>query len=141
MPKVKVPRGWKRSIVGRKIVYDSDKPRVRIWNKTDFEEKKNSGRFVNIEIGDLNFSIKFENDTSDEEDMQEDLDENNPDMEPLDLNERVEIDVDNNLGNVELLEHRATQYDINNEAAHERSLASKNQDKGVSDPKVWAFCC
>ena len=137
MPKVKVPRGWKRSIVGRKIVYDSDKPRVRIWKRSDFEDQKRAGRFGNIEIGDLDFSIKVENETSDEEhNMQEDLDENNPAMEPLDLDERVEIDIDNNLGNIEILEHQATQEDENNEAGLERRLladSTENQAERVSD--------
>ena len=68
MGKVKVPRGWKRRKEGKRIVYESDPPRVKIWKIDDFEKLKEKGRFVNVTKQDLNFSVKMENETSEEPD-------------------------------------------------------------------------
>ena len=58
MSKIKVPPGWLRKQVGKKVVYISEPPRVRIWNLGDFDKLKAKGRFADIDREMLNFSLK-----------------------------------------------------------------------------------
>ena len=57
---VEVPPGLTRYEVGKRIVYQSNPPglRVKIWRKQDFDEFKERGRFANIDRNELDFSIK-----------------------------------------------------------------------------------
>ena len=58
MLRVKVPPGWTRKKVGKKILYVTDPPRVSIWKIGDFDRLKKKGRFPGISRDTLNFSIK-----------------------------------------------------------------------------------
>ena len=55
---MKVPPGWVRKKVGRKVVYTSDAPKVQIWNIRDFDRFKQKGRFLSVNRDTLNFSNK-----------------------------------------------------------------------------------
>ena len=75
MGRVKVPRGWKRTKVEKRIVYESCPPRVKIWKIDEFDKFKLKGRFVNVDRKELNFSVKMDNDSSEdsgEENAQDD---------------------------------------------------------------------
>ena len=74
MPRVKVPPGWTRKKVGRRIVYISEPPRSTIRNIEHFDNFKKNGRFPTIDREMLNFSAKFENESTDTEDCVEDMD-------------------------------------------------------------------
>ena len=67
MSYVKVPAGLTRSIVGRRIVYESLPPglRVKIWKLRDFDDFKQKGRFSDIDRGELDFSTKKINEPED----------------------------------------------------------------------------
>ena len=67
MSYVKVPPGLTRSRVGKRIVYQSNPPglRVKIWNREDFDEFKLKGRFPHIEREELDFSTKRLNEPED----------------------------------------------------------------------------
>ena len=60
MSYVRIPNGFTRSQVGKRIVYQSNPPglRVKIWNLHDFDELKEKGRFSHIRRTELNFSTK-----------------------------------------------------------------------------------
>ena len=58
MSTVKVPPGWIRKKVGKKIVYITDSPRVRIWKISEFDAIQKKGRFSTIPREMLSFSIK-----------------------------------------------------------------------------------
>ena len=58
MTLVKVPPGWVRKKVGKKIVYITDVPKIHIWKIGDFDRLKKNGRFLAIDRSVLNFSIK-----------------------------------------------------------------------------------
>jgi hypothetical protein len=58
MSTVKVPPGWVRKKVGKKVVYISDAPKVKIWKIGDFDRFKKKGRFLTVNRHTLNFSIK-----------------------------------------------------------------------------------
>ena len=60
MSYVSVPPGLSRSRVGKRIVYQSTLPglKVKIWNKEAFDGFKQKGRFPNIDREMLDFSIK-----------------------------------------------------------------------------------
>ena len=69
MSYVRVPAGLTRSKVGKRIVYQSNPPglRVKIWNLRDFDELKLKGRFSDIDREALNFSTKKTNERANEE--------------------------------------------------------------------------
>ena len=58
MSTVKVPPGWIRKKVGKKIAYITDPPKVSIWKISEFDAFKKKGRFSTIPREMLNFSIK-----------------------------------------------------------------------------------
>ena len=55
---IKVPPGWIRKKVGKKIVYITEVPRVHIWKIGEFDRLQKQGRFSTISRDILNFSIK-----------------------------------------------------------------------------------
>ena len=61
MPKVKIPPGWVRKQVNKKILYISDAPKVHIWKIGEFDRFKKKERFLDINRSTLNFSIKVGN--------------------------------------------------------------------------------
>ena len=67
MSYVRVPLGLSRSRVGKRIVYQSTLPglKVKIWKKEDFDGFKENGRFPNIDREMLDFSIKKLNEPED----------------------------------------------------------------------------
>ena len=58
MSTVKVPPGWVRKKVGKKIAYITDPPRVSIWKISEFDAFKKKGRFSTIPREMLSFSVK-----------------------------------------------------------------------------------
>ena len=80
MGKVPIPKGWKRLKVGNRIVYESDPPRVKIYKTSVFDKLKANGRFGNVQREQLNFSLKFENET-DNGASEQDL----PESEPMEI--------------------------------------------------------
>ena len=66
---MRVPAGLTRSKVGKRIVYQSNPPglRVKIWTLRDFDEFKLKGRFGDIDREALNFSTKKVNEPANEE--------------------------------------------------------------------------
>ena len=58
MNKVKVPPGWVRKQVNKKILYITDAPKTHIWKIGEFDKLKGKGRFPDVERESLNFSIK-----------------------------------------------------------------------------------
>ena len=82
MSYVKVPPGLTRIRVGKRIVYQSNPPglRVKIWNREAFDGFKLKGRFSNIDREELDFSIKKLNEP---EDM--DIDETSQEEECIDV--------------------------------------------------------
>ena len=57
---VKVPPDLTRNHVGKRIIYHSNPPglRVKIYSHRDFDEMKLKGRFSDIDSKELNFSTK-----------------------------------------------------------------------------------
>ena len=58
---LKVPPGWVRKKVGKKVVYITEVPRVHIWKIGEFDRLQKQGRFPTVSRDILNFSIKVRN--------------------------------------------------------------------------------